>query len=297
VTVTESPSGGARTASTTRGFTLVGVLILIVIASLLVSTTVALTVSAERSAGAAQRRARLATAAGAAAAELEELLLARVQATSGALRDADLSILNSTAPAEIELGSTDLSIEPGETGFRVIEVRQNDPIPSDAAPLAAWTDQPRLSYAGIPPVGGLVAARTVVVAVIATVHDATGAKFRVRRDLAVSQVPPHQSALYVAGDGEICASGTSENWVSGPVRVDGTLRALSCGNLVRYVGGVVARDGILVDAPAAHYASGTDGERPLATVTRAPPPAHPPAAPAPGGGRRIKSPPRRGAPV
>lgn len=250
-----------------RGFALNAVLVLTVAATLIVTTSVFLTVAEERSAAAGSERARLGAAADAVLAEMQERLLARVQATSGALRDADLALLNGSA-ASLGAGlGPGLELDIARTGWRVIEVRDGERIPHDEAPLAAWTDQPRLSYAGVPPVGGLVAARTVVVAMYATVRGKDGS-YRVRRDLGVSQVPPHQHALYVEGDAEMCASETVTNAVGGPVRADGRLLALSCPHLIRYTGGIEARDGIEADAPAAHFVVGADGQLPLASVSR-----------------------------
>lgn len=267
------------------GFTLNGVLILIVLITMLVTTSVFLTVTEERSAAAARQRARLAAAADAVVAEMQERLLARAQSVSGALWDSDLAILNAAAVLDIELADPAVRIDPARTGWRVIEVRHGERIPHDEVPLAAWTDQPRIAYAGTPPVGGLVAARTLVVAVYATVVGTGGGTYRVRRDLAISQVPPHQHALYAAGDAELCSSATPGSWIGGPVRVDGRLLALSCAHLLRYTGGVEARDGIEAAEPATHFVVGADGHLPLASVSRAEAESSPAATLAPWGGR------------
>jgi hypothetical protein len=267
VTCADALGPAVRRLHCRRGFALNAVLVLTVAATLVVTTSVFLTVAEERSAAAGSERARLAAAADAVLAEMQERLLARAQATSGALRDADLALLNDAA-ADLGAGlGPGVEVDLARTGWRVVEVRDGERIPHDEVPLAAWTDQPRLSYAGVPPVGGLVAARTVVVAMYATVSGRDGA-YRVRRDLAVSQVPPHQHALYVEGDAEMCASETVMNAVGGPVRVDGRLLALPCPHLIRYTGGIEARDGISADAPAAHFVVGADGQLPLASVSR-----------------------------
>lgn len=268
-----------------RGFTINGVLILILVATLVLSTTVFLNVAEEQSAGAAARRAHLAAAAEGVVAEMQERLLARAQQVSGSLRDADLADMNASAVLDIPLGDERLEIDPSRTGWRVIEVREGERIPHDDVPLAAWTDQPRLSYAGIPPIGGLVAARTLVIAVYATVTDQGGAAYRVRRDLAVSQIPAHQFALYAAGDAELCSSATPNSSVSGPVRVDGTLLALSCAHIIRYTGGIDARDGIEVATPSSHFVVGSDGQLPLASISRSVAEEDPAAALTPWGGR------------
>lgn len=268
-----------------RGFTINGVLILILVATLVLSTSVFLNVAEEQSAGAAARRAHLAAAAEGVVAEMQERLLARAQQVSGALRDADLAVMNAGAVRDIPFGDERLEIDPSRTGWRVIEVREGERIPHDEVPLAAWTDQPRLSYAGIPPIGGLVAARTLVIAVYATVTDRGGAAYRVRRDLAVSQIPAHQFALYAAGDAELCSSATPNSSVSGPVRVDGTLLAFSCAHIIRYTGGIEARDGLDVATPSSHFVVGSDGQLPLATVSRSAAEEDPAAALTPWGGR------------
>jgi hypothetical protein len=287
VTCPERAGRGAPRLACRRGFALNAVLILIVAATLVVTTSVFLTVAEERSAAAGSDRARLSAAADAVLAEMQERLLARAQSAAGALRDVDLVLLNASVP---ELGTglleAGLEVEREHTGWRVVEVRENERIPHDEVPIAAWTDQPRLAYAGIPPVGGLVASRTVVVALYATVRGGDdGGSYRVRRDLAVSQVPPHQHALYAEGDAEMCASETAGNAVSGPVRVDGTLVARSCAHLVRYTGGIEARDGIVAEEPVTHFVVGADGQLALASISRAAAEADPAAALAPWGGR------------
>lgn len=249
-----------------RGFALQAVLVTILAATMILSTAVFLTVTEERAAGSAARRARLAAAAEAAVAEMQERLLLRSEATAGALKEEDFAALNaSLATLRVPEG---LELDASASGWRLIEVREQERIPHDEAPLAAWPDQPRLSYTGLPPVGGLVG-RTLVVAVLATVREGDHGAFRVRRDLAVTQVPPHQHALYVMGDAELCASAPGAAWIGGAVRVDGSLLAASCPHLLRYGGSVEARDGILAPVPAAHFLAGPDGESPLASVARA----------------------------
>lgn len=254
-----------RTHLGRRGFTINGVLILILVASVVLSTSVFLNVGEELALGASMRRARLSASAEAVVADMEERLLATTQQLSGALGQTDLALLN-TKVGELAVPGG-LTLDHGGTGWRVIEVRDRERIPHDERPLATWTDHPRLAYAGIPPLGGMVSARTLVVAVYATVRDGGGASFRVRRDLAISRIPPHQHALYVSGDAEICASATAENAVSGSVRIDGVLWAKSCQGIIRFTGGIEARDGIDVELPSTHYVMGSDGQLPLASVS------------------------------
>ncbi len=249
-----------------RGHALLMVLVLIVGASLAVAGLEFAAVMEERAAGAAAERARLAAAAGAVVAEMQERLIARAQSVNGALWAPDLATLNAQVLGlAVPAG---MSLDFGRTGYRVIEQRQNEVIPADEEPVAAWTDQPRLSYDGVAPAGGLVAARTLVVAVYATVRTSQGASYTVRRDFAVSQVPPHQHALYVAGDAAACAWGGGEAWIGGPVRVEGTLTAGMCADLFRLTGGVEARDGISAGAGASTLVAGADGESPLGEIPR-----------------------------
>jgi hypothetical protein len=249
-----------------RGFALQAVLVTILAATMILSTAVFLTVTEERAAGSAAQRARLAAAAEAAVAEMQERLLLRTEAVAGALQEEDLAALNASL-ATLRVPER-LELDVSASGWRLIEVREQERIPHDEAPLAAWPDQPRLAHSGVPPVGGLVG-RTLVVAVFATVRDGDNGRFRVRRDLALTQVPPHQHALYVMGDAELCASTPGAAWIGGTVRVDGTLVAASCPNLLRYGGSVEARDGILAPVPTAHFLVGQDGESPLVSVARA----------------------------
>lgn len=252
-----------------RGFALNAVLIMILVATLIVTTTVFLTVAEERSTGSAERRARLAAATDAVVAEMEERLLSRAQSVSGALWESDLAVMNPGAVLDLAAPPEGMEIDRERTGWRVVELREYERIPHDEAPIAWWTDQPRLSFSGVPPVGGLVAARTLVVAVYATIRDRDGGSFRVRRDLAISQVPPHQHALYVVGDAELCASGTRNSAVGGPLRADGLLSALPCANIIRYTGGIEARDGIEAGEPASHFVVGSGGQLALASISRA----------------------------
>ena len=123
-----------------RGFTINGVLILILVATVVLSTTVFLNVAEERSAGAAARRARLAAAAEGVVAEMQERILARAQQVSGALLDSDLADMNASALLDIELADPQLEIDQPRSGWRVIEIREYERIPHDEAPLATWTD-------------------------------------------------------------------------------------------------------------------------------------------------------------
>ena len=249
------------------GHALLMVLVLIVAATMVVTSLVILTVSEERAAAAAGSRAALVRAADAVVAEMQERLVARVQRSSGALWTPDIAILNAEVTGDVEV-PPGVRIDFARTGFRVIEQRENETIPHDAAVVAAFSDQPRLGYDGIPPVGGLVAARTLVVSVYVTVRPASGrGSYTLRRDLAVSQVPPHQHALYAAGEAAPCAYG-GDAWIGGPVRVDGTLTAPACSGLVRYTGGIEARDGLSVLGAGSHYVVGSDGQTQVASVSR-----------------------------
>lgn len=249
-----------------RGDALLMVLVLIVGASLAVVGLEFAAVMEERAAGAAAERARLAAAAGAVVTEMQERLIARAQLVDGALWTPDLATLNAQVLAlAVPAG---MSLDFARTGYRVTQQRQNEVIPADEEPVAAWTDQPRLSYDGVAPVGGLVAARTLVVSVYATVRTSAGASYTVRRDFAVSQVPPHQHALYVAGDAVACAWGGGEAWVGGPVRVEGTLSAGTCADLFRLTGGVEARDAFAAGMGASTLVAGADGESPLGEIPR-----------------------------
>lgn len=282
--MTRAERGRHAGARGRAGFALQAVLVLLLAATVLVTTMAAMTVAEERAAGAAGRGTRLAGAADAVLAEMEAHLLARVEATAGALEDEDLAALQGEV-ADLRAPAPDVTVDPDGTAWRAVEVRDGERIPHDEVPLAAWSDQPRLGPAGIPPVGGLVAARTVVVALVATVRDRAGGVARVRRDLAVSRVPPHQHALYVAGDAALCASATPRSTIGGPVRVDGTLRAPACAHLLRVAGGIEGRDGIEAGTTSPVLVVGDGGERPLAALSRDDATRDPAGALAPWGGR------------
>jgi hypothetical protein len=271
----------------TRGTALVIVLFLIAALAGLVAATAPLLVDALRTSMSRSAARGTRDAAGSAAAVLGARLASLAAERLGDLAQPDLDALAasvSTLPAPG--GGMTLRTGPGETGVVLLRVRRNHPLAYDETPREVWTDQPRRRWDVIPPVGGLVASQTLDFLVFATVEGAEGARSTARAVVSVSRVPPHQDALYVAGDAEICAAGGSVHRIHGTVRVDGSLRLADCGGTVEYTGGIELTGDLRVDgAPGLHQLAGDAGALPLASLASGTAELDPDAAAAAWGGR------------
>jgi len=228
-----------------------------------------------------------------AAASAVEVLTDRVRATAaqrlGNLSWPDMLAININAhslASDLETTGATVQTDTALTGVRIVDVREWEVIPHDEKILDAWTHQPRVSYDGLPEVGGSVAARTIEVEVYATAHGPREGRRMVTRRLGVSVIAPHQHALYAQGHAEVTGWG-SDGLVGGPLRVDGVAEFGTGGHLMRYLGGIEARDGITVGR-ADHVVSGTSyigGAPTLSSLTRAASEANPVSMLAPWQGR------------
>lgn len=271
----------------TRGTTLVIVLFLIAGLAGLIAATAPLLVDALRTSMSRSAARSAQDAASSAAAVLRARLTSLAAERLGDLGQSDLDALAaSVSSLPAPGGGMTLLTGPAETGVILHRVRRNHPLAYDETPLEAWTDQPRRSYDAIPPVGGLTTSQTLDFLVFATVEAPGGEKATAREVVSVSRVPPHQDALYVAGDGEICAAGGSVHRIHGTVRVDGSLRLADCGGTVEYTGGIELTGDLRVDgAPGLHQLAGDVGSMPLTSLASSTAELDPDVATAPWGGR------------
>lgn len=210
----------------------------------------------------------------------------------GEITEADIAALNSDLPA---LAATNgIVIDTARSGYRIIQVLDTLRIPHDEKMLAVWPHQPRRSYAGTPPLGGMVASRTIEVELFATVFDSLGARRYASETLGISQIPPFQEALYTDGPAELCAN-QGAALIGGPIRSEGTMHFMACDYAINYHGSIATNDDIVVDAGAAHFLFSPDydtpsGSKPLETLTRAAVEINPAAALKPWQGRVVISP-------
>lgn len=267
-----------------RGSALLWVLGFIVVLGVVISATQLVARMAERELYARAELSRTEIAATSAVEALTDQLRALVARRLGNVSAADLGALQ--LPPGLQTTGATVLLDTVHSGVRIVDVRGWEVIPHDERVLDAWTHQPRVSWDALPDVGGSVAARTVELEVYATARGPREGRRMATRRLAVSIVAPHQHALYTRGDAEIVGGGPG-GLVGGPVRVDGTAYFGAGGYLVRYVGGIEARDGISAAAPE-HVVVGTGypaGAPALASLARAAAEADPGAMLAPWQGR------------
>lgn len=256
-----------------RGSALVWVLGFIVTLGIVISASQLLARMAERRMYARNSVSRTELAAASAVEVLTDRLRATAAQRLGNLSWPDMLAINdaaATLASDLETTGATVQSDTALTGVRIVDVREWEIIPHDEKILDAWTHQPRLSYDGVPDVGGSVAARTIEVEVYATAHSPREGRRMVTRRLAVSVVAPHQHALYVQGYAEV-TGWASAGLVGGPVRVDGMAGFGPGTHLMTYLGGIEARDGIGVGR-ADHVVSGTSyigGAPALSSLTRA----------------------------
>ncbi|MBD0319835.1 MAG: hypothetical protein ICV87_05865, partial [Gemmatimonadetes bacterium] len=254
-----------------RGSALIWVLGFIVTLGIVISASQFLARMAERQMFARNSVSQTELAAASAVEALTDRVRSTVASRLGNISAPDLLAINVLAtglPYDLETTGATLQNDTMLTGVRIVDVREGEVIPHDERVLGVWTHQPRVSYDGIPDVGGSVAMRTIELEVYATAHGPREGRRMVTRRLAVSVIVPHQHALYTQGDAEIAATG-SGGVVGGPVRVDGTAY-FGSGNLMTYVGGIEARDGISA-VTGLHLVAGTTypgGAPSLASLTR-----------------------------
>jgi hypothetical protein len=258
-----------------RGSALVWVLGFIVVLGIVISASQVLARVAERQMYARNSVSRTELAAASAVEVLTDRLRGAAAYRTGNVSWPDLLQINVQATSlDGVLRTTGarvrFALDTLATGVRIVDIRDLETIPHDERVLAAWAQQPRVSWDGLPDVGGSVAARTVEVEVYATATGPREGRRMVTRRVAISTVSPFQHAVYVQGSAEMVSSGAA-SYVGGPVRVDGEAHFLAGAALIWYVGGVEARDGIVVSGAGQHVVGGTSypaGARALASVTR-----------------------------
>ena len=256
-----------------RGSALVWVLGFIVTLGIVISASQLLARMAERRMYARNSVSRTELAASSAVEVLTDRVRAMAAQRLGNLAWPDMLAINIGAAGlahDLETTGATVQTDTALTGVRIVDVREWEIIPHDEKILDAWTHQPRVSYDGLPDVGGSVAARTIEVEVYATAHSPREGRRMVTRRLAVSVIAPHQHALYAQGDAEV-TGWESPGLVGGPVRVDGVAEFGAGRYLMTYLGGIEARDGITVARPD-HVVSGTSyvgGAPALSSLTRA----------------------------
>lgn len=239
-----------------QGSVLIGAVILALLLAVLIGGTMLQLEAAERARGARTQLHVLDAAAGTAIETMTQRLRARAALRLGAIDEADIAWLNAQNPS---LPAPGASLVPAESGFRIVSVREQDPIPEDAEPLDVWTDQPRLRYSAIPRPQGQTAARTIEVELRARVQG-PDARRTLTRTVAISRLQPHPYAIYFSGNNaEFCQTAPgAEAAVAGAVRIDAFATFGNCNSRLTLLGTLEARDGIASDNPAQNrFASGS----------------------------------------
>ncbi|HEX8245335.1 MAG TPA: hypothetical protein VF541_17610, partial [Longimicrobium sp.] len=248
-----------------RGSALIGALLVVLLLSIVLGGALLNLEAAERGRGARSGTAQLDAAGRGAIETRTERLRARAALRLGALDAGDLAALNAgLGTLAVEPG---VSLDPAETGYRVVAVREQDPVPDDAEILDLWTDQPRVRYQAAPRPQGQLAARTIEVEMRVRVLGAAGTRRTLTRTAAVSRLAPYPYAVYSRGStAELCPQGGS-TIISGAVRTDGLAYFPACTGAVTLVGTLDARDGIRNDDPR-HRILSDDGWLPLQSWSR-----------------------------
>lgn len=229
--------GASRTGR--EGSAVIMAVFVAMILALLVGGTFLHLSAAQHGRGARTRTQTLDAAATGAIEVMTERLLARAQTRLGWVTPADLAALDAAAAAIPVTAPATLA----EAGYRVVAVRDLDPLPEDADPLAVWTDQPRLTYDQTPRAAGQTAARTVEVEIRARVTGPAGTQRTFTRTVAISRLQAHPYAMYTAGGmAEFCARALPGTTIAGSVRVDGTAAFYDCPGTQSIVGTLEARD-------------------------------------------------------
>lgn len=248
-----------------RGSALIGALLVVLLLSILVGGALLNLEAAERARGARSATDQLDAAGRGVIETMTERLRSRASLRLGAIDEADVAVLNAAvASLPLEPGT---SLDPAETGFRIVAVREQDWVPEDAEVLDLWTDQPRVRYASAPRPQGQTAARTIEVEMRVRVLGAGGTRRTLTRTAAVSRLAPYPYALYSRGSqAELCST-TGGATITGAVRVDALAYFPACSGAVTLMGTLDARDGTRNDDPDSGILS-DDGWLPVETWSR-----------------------------
>ena len=258
--------GDEHSARNDRGSALIGALLVLLLLSIVLGGALLNLEAAERGRGARSQTAQLDAAGRGAIETMTQRLRARAALRLGALDAGDLAALNAgVGTLPVDPGT---SLDPAETGYRVVAVREQDPVPDDAEILDLWTDQPRVRYQAAPRPQGQVAARTIEVEMRVRVLGAGGTRRTLTRTAAVSRLAPFPYAVYArASAAELCPQGGGAV-IAGAVRTDGLAYFPACAGAVTLVGTLDARDGVRNDDPRNRILS-DDGGLPLQSWSRA----------------------------
>ena len=259
-------SQGGGPLGNQNGSTLIGVLLLLVLLAVLVGGTMMRLESAERGRGSRAQIDQLDAGARSAIEAMTERLRSRAALRLGAIDGADVAALNADVGSLPAQAGT--SLDPTETGFRVVAVREQDVVPEDAEILDLWTDQPRIRYSAAPRPQGQTANRTIEVEMRVRMLGSAGTRRTLTRTVAISRIAPFPYALYSTGTQAEFCSLTGNATIGGAVRVDALAYFPSCPGAVTLIGSLDARDGIRNDDPRNQILS-EDGSLPLETWTRA----------------------------
>lgn len=249
-----------------RGSTLIGVLLVILLLTLIVGGAMTSLQSSERARGARGQIPQLEAAGRSTLEVMTERLRSMASLRLGSIDATDVAALNA-AVSSLPAHST-VALDAAETGYRVVAVREQDPIPDDAELLDAWTDQPRLRFDAIPRLQGMTATRTVEVEMRVLVRGTGGARRTMTRTAAISRVPPFPHAIYTNTDQAVFCAAEGGATVSGEVRVDGHAHLPGCSGVVAINGSLEARDGVRNDDVRNHLVT-EDGALTIPSISRA----------------------------
>lgn len=230
-----------------RGSALIGALLVVLLLGVLVGGALLNLEAAERTRGARNATDQLDAAGRGVIEIMTERLRGRASLRLGAIDAADVDALNAAvASLPVEPGT---SLDPAETGFRIVAVREQDPIPEDAEVLDLWTDQPRVRYSSAPRPQGQTASRTIEIEMRVRVLGTAGTRRTLTRTAAVSRLAAHPYVLYSRGaQAELCST-TGGATIAGAVRVDALAYFPACSGAVTLMGTLDARDGTRNDDP------------------------------------------------
>lgn len=196
---------------------------------------------------------------------LEKRLAARAQERLGQITQSDLDDVSASTSA-IPALPPGMTLVPGESGARLVRVRHQHPLPFDETPLALWTDQPRRRYAGVAPVAGRTASRTLEVTVFATVRGTGGQQRTSMRTFGISRVQPYQEALYSNAAAELCAYAGATQRVAGGVTAETNVLLRNCGGTIGYHGPLEVGQNVVDASGGRHTLHMPSGAAVLSTV-------------------------------
>lgn len=195
---------------------------------------------------------------------MSDRLISKAESKLGMLTPADIEELNAEIPGLPIPENVVLDVE--ATKYVLAGIEDGEIIPYDQSPLGLIPDQPRANFDIQPDFGGVSAARTLEVVIIASVKQEPEGYRTAMTRLAVSKVLPYQRVVYTAGPMEICASPGTEMVIQGRVWADGTLYS-ACEGSRTFAGEIYAQDAIEVDDVGTHSIAVGVGHIPLTDLS------------------------------